>query len=137
MQGQQTLTIPTKQPTRTEIFAFRCTTEEREAIFAFAQQLDLPVSQVVRHYLLQAAAQYDAQQVQEVLNAACHDPIEQPEEPMNQAEGIDLVAAYQTILRTLARLESEEYTSDNEQQADVWGHDDLPDPASDSGTRQG
>ena len=63
MQGQQTLTIPTRQPTRTEIFAFRCTPEERDAIFAFAQQLDLPVSQVVRHYLLQAAAQYDIQRV--------------------------------------------------------------------------
>ena len=58
------------------------------------------------------------------------DPIEQPEEPMKQAEGIDLVAAYRTVLRALARLESGEYTSDNERQADVWGHDDLPDPAS-------
>ena len=67
-----------------------------------------------------------------------HDPIEQPEEPMNQQqEGIDLVAAYQTILRTLARLESQEYTSGNERQAEVWGHDDLPDPASESSTRQG
>ena len=65
MQDQQTLTIPTKQPTRTEVFAFRCTTEERDAIFAFAQQLDLPVSQVVRHYLLQAAAQYNVQQIKE------------------------------------------------------------------------
>lgn len=70
MQGQQTLTIPTKQPTRTEIFAFRCTPEEREAIFAFAQQLELPVSQVVRHYLLQAAAQYDTQQVTGGADAA-------------------------------------------------------------------
>ena len=66
-----------------------------------------------------------------------HNPIEQPEEPMNQAEGINLVAAYQTILRTLARLESEEYTSGNEQQADVYHHTDLPDPASDNSTRQG
>jgi hypothetical protein len=70
MQGQQTLTIPTKQPTRTEVFAFRCTAEERDAIFAFAQQLDLPVSQVARHYLLQAAAQYDAQQVTGGADAA-------------------------------------------------------------------
>ena len=43
MHAQQTLTIPTKQPTRTEIFAFRCTAEEREAIFEFAQQLDCPL----------------------------------------------------------------------------------------------
>ena len=61
MQGQQTLTIPTKQPTRTEVFAFRCTTEERDVIFAFAQQLNLPVSQVVRHYLLQAATLYNVE----------------------------------------------------------------------------
>ena len=70
MQGQQTLTIPTKQPTRTEVFAFRCTTAERDAILAFAEQLDLPVSQVVRHYLLQAAAQYDVQQVTGGADAA-------------------------------------------------------------------
>jgi len=63
--------------------------------------------------------------------------IEQPEESMNQTEGINLLAAYQTILRTLARLESQEYTSGNERQAEVWGHDDLPDPASESSTRQG
>ncbi len=66
-----------------------------------------------------------------------HDQIEQPEEPMNQAEGINLVTAYQTILRTLARLESEEYTSDNERQDAVYHHDDLPDPASEVRTRQG
>ena len=70
MHAQQTLTIPTKQSTRTEIFAFRCTPEERAAIFAFAQQLDMPVSQVVRHYLLQAAAQYDAQQITGGADAA-------------------------------------------------------------------
>lgn len=69
MHTQQMLTIPIKQPTRTEIFAFRCTTDEREAIFAFARQLDLPVSQVARHYLLQAAAQYDAQQTEGGVDA--------------------------------------------------------------------
>jgi hypothetical protein len=62
---------------------------------------------------------------------------QQPEEPVNQAEGIDLVSAYRTVLRSLARLESGEYTSDNERQADVVVHGDLPDPASDLGTRQG
>jgi len=66
-----------------------------------------------------------------------HNPIEQPEEPMNQSEGFDLMTAYQTILRTLARLESEEYTSDNERQTDVVEHADLPDPASEYRTRQG
>jgi len=63
--------------------------------------------------------------------------IEQPEEPMKQTEGIDLLTAYRTVLRVLARLESSEYTSDDERQADVWGHDDLPDPASEYCTRQG
>ncbi len=69
MPVQQTLTIPTKQPTRTEIFAFRCTQEEQAAIFEFARQLDLPVSQVIRHYLLQAAAQYNVQRAEEDANA--------------------------------------------------------------------
>lgn len=65
------------------------------------------------------------------------DANQQPEEPMNQQEGIDFVAAYRTVLRSLAHLESEEYTSGNEQQADVYHHTDLPNPASDFGTRQG
>ena len=69
MHAQQTLTIPTKQPIRTEVFAFRCTTEERDVIFAFARRLDLPVSQVARHYLLQAAAQYNVQQSDGGVNA--------------------------------------------------------------------
>ena len=64
------------------------------------------------------------------------DANQQPEELVNQAEGIDLVAAYRTVLRSLARLESEEYTSGNEQQAAVLEHTDLPDPASESSTRQ-
>jgi hypothetical protein len=64
-------------------------------------------------------------------------PIEQPEEPMKQTEGIDLLTAYRTVLRVLAHLESEEYTSECERQADVVVHDDLPDPASGLGTRQG
>ena len=65
------------------------------------------------------------------------EPIEQPEEPMKQTEGIDLLTAYRTVLRVLAHLESQEYTSDCERQADVVVHDDLPDPASENGTRQG
>jgi hypothetical protein len=70
MPAQQTLTIPTKQPIRTEIFAFRCTHEEQTAIFEFARQLDLPASQVARHYLLQAAAQYKTQNAEEDTNEA-------------------------------------------------------------------
>jgi hypothetical protein len=62
---------------------------------------------------------------------------EQAEEPMKQAEGIDLVTAYRTVLRVLAHLESHEYTSVCERQADVVVHDDLPDPASEFRTRQG
>jgi hypothetical protein len=63
--------------------------------------------------------------------------VERSEEPMKQTEGIDLLTAYRTVLRVLAQLESEEYTSACERQADVVVHDDLPDPASDSRTRQG
>ena len=63
--------------------------------------------------------------------------IEQPEEPMKQTEAIDLLTAYRTVLRVLAHLQSEEYTLDNERQADVVVHDDLPDPASETRTRQG
>jgi hypothetical protein len=70
MHAQQTLTIPTKQPIRTEIFAFRVTPEEQAVIFRFARQLDLPVSQVARHYLLQAAAQYNAQRAKGGVDAA-------------------------------------------------------------------
>jgi len=70
MHTQQTLTIPTKQPIRTEIFAFRVTPEEQAAIFEFARQLDVPASQVARHYLLQAAAQYNVQRTEDGANAA-------------------------------------------------------------------
>ena len=70
MHTQQTLTIPTKQPIRTEVFAFRCTQEEQAAIFEFARQLDLPASQVARHYLLQAAAQYNVQRAEDGADAA-------------------------------------------------------------------
>jgi hypothetical protein len=52
------------------VFAFRCTAEEQAAIFEFARQLELPASQVARHYLLQAAAQYNAQQTEEGADAA-------------------------------------------------------------------
>lgn len=62
---------------------------------------------------------------------------EQAEAPMKQVEGIDFVTAYRTVLRVLAHLESHEYTSDCERQADVVEHTDLPDPASDVRTRQG
>ncbi len=65
------------------------------------------------------------------------EPIEQMEEPMKQTEGIDLLTAYRTVLRVLAHLESGEYTSEHDQQADVVEHDDLPDPASESTTSQG
>ena len=68
---------------------------------------------------------------------ASQTPIDQSEEPVKKAEGIDLVAAYRTVLRSHARLESGEYTSGNDQQADVYHHTDLPDPASDVSTRQG
>jgi len=65
------------------------------------------------------------------------EPLEQPEKSMKQAEGIDFVTAYCTMLRVVAHLESHEYTTECERQAEVWGHDDLPDPASESRTRQG
>jgi len=70
MHAQQTLTIPTKQPIRTEIFAFRVTPEEQAAIFEFARQLDMPASQVARHYLLQAAAQFNVQRAKDGADAA-------------------------------------------------------------------
>jgi len=70
MHAQQTLTIPTKQPIRTEIFAFRVTPEEQAAIFELARQLDMPASQVARHYLLQAAAQFNVQRAKDGADAA-------------------------------------------------------------------
>lgn len=65
------------------------------------------------------------------------EPIETPEEYLKQVEGIDLFSTYRAVLHTLARLEAEEYTSDNERQADVVEHTDLPVPASESSTPQG
>ncbi len=64
------------------------------------------------------------------------DTLEPPDEKNDHAEGINLVAAYRALLRAFAHLESSEYTSENDQQAAVWGHDDLPDPASVLGTRR-
>jgi putative hemolysin len=61
----------------------------------------------------------------------------EPEEPIKQAEGIDFVTAYCTMLRVVAHLESHEYTTECERQADVVVHNGLPNPASDYCTRQG
>jgi hypothetical protein len=58
----QTLKLPTEPPIRTEVIALRCTMAERDTIFAFAKQLDLPVAEVVRQYVLQAAALYQLDQ---------------------------------------------------------------------------
>jgi hypothetical protein len=63
--------------------------------------------------------------------------MEQAEEPVKQAEGIDFITAYCTMLRVVAHLESHEYTTECERQADVYHHNDLPDPAGELSTRQG
>jgi hypothetical protein len=65
------------------------------------------------------------------------DTLEPPETEKANTEGINLVAAYRALLRAFAHLESSEYTSENDQQADVYHHDDLPDPASEVTTSQG
>ena len=54
-----------------------------------------------------------------------------------QAEGIDKVSIYQALLRIFVHLEQKDYTQKHLRQADVWTHDDPPDPASDRDISRG
>jgi hypothetical protein len=58
-----------------------------------------------------------------------------------QRSGVDMVAAYRSILHIIAYLDETQYTESNssthERQTEVVEHSDLADPASDPDTSQG
>jgi len=56
MDKQTIPTLPTRQPTRKNIFAIRLTDGERAEIEALAKQLKLPDSFMARHFILEAVA---------------------------------------------------------------------------------
>ena len=62
---------------------------------------------------------------------------EQPHTP--EADGINLLSVYRSMLRIVARLGESEYTESNSllRQTEVVEHSNLADPASDSSTVQG
>lgn len=64
-------------------------------------------------------------------------PDEQPHTP--EADGINLLSLYRSMLRIVARLDESEYTEGNSllRQTEVFHHPDLADPASDEVTSQG
>ncbi|MBN8593099.1 MAG: hypothetical protein J0M33_15190 [Anaerolineae bacterium] len=53
------------------------------------------------------------------------------------AEPINLLGVYRSLLRIVARLEDQEYTDGNSRQTEVVVHPDPADPASGSDTSQG
>jgi hypothetical protein len=59
------------------------------------------------------------------------------QEGRTQAEGTDRITIYQALLRILVHLEHKDYTQKEVRQADVWAHDDPPDPASARDNSQG
>jgi hypothetical protein len=62
MDKQTIPTLPTRQPTRKNIFAMRLTNGERAEIEALAKQLKLPDSFMARHFILEAVAYHRATQ---------------------------------------------------------------------------
>jgi hypothetical protein len=64
-------------------------------------------------------------------------PDEQPN--TNEADGINLLSVYRSMLRIVARLGENEYTESNSllRQTTERELDDLADPASDGSTMQG
>ncbi len=52
------LSLPVRQPARTESLSIRLSPEESAAVDAPAKRLRLPTSQMARHFLLQAVDHY-------------------------------------------------------------------------------
>jgi predicted transcriptional regulator len=52
------LSLPTRHPPRTESLSIRLSPAENTAIEALAKHLQLPTSQMARHFLLQAVNHY-------------------------------------------------------------------------------
>ena len=57
----------------------------------------------------------------------------------NEADGINLLSVYRSMLRIVARLGESEYTESNSllRQTEVVEHSNLADPASEGSTSQG
>ncbi len=60
MNSPDPLTLPLKPQHRNVIFAMRLTPQEHEAIVALAQQINFPVTQMARHFVLQAVTYHAA-----------------------------------------------------------------------------
>jgi len=60
---QEPLSLPIRQPARTTALTIRLSEEERFAIEALAAHLNIPMSQMARHVLLQGV-KYHTQQMQ-------------------------------------------------------------------------
>jgi predicted transcriptional regulator len=57
-------TLPPAQPKRERIFSMRLSDEERDAIEALAQKLNVPDSTLARHFVMEAVT-FHSQQTQE------------------------------------------------------------------------
>lgn len=55
---QNPLSLPMRQPARTASITIRLAPEENAAVTALAKRLQVPTSQMARHFLLQAVYHY-------------------------------------------------------------------------------
>jgi hypothetical protein len=52
------LSLPTREPARTDSLSIRLAPEERTAVESLAKRLHVPTSHMARHFLLQAVTYY-------------------------------------------------------------------------------
>jgi len=57
-QPPEPLSLPVRQPARTNTLAVRLSDEERATVERMAKYLHVPASQMARHFLLQAVAHF-------------------------------------------------------------------------------
>ena len=70
MDPQTPITLPKKRQTRTVVFGIRLTQTERDAIRAFAHQINFPASEMARHLVLQVIACASRKRQYRPLNVA-------------------------------------------------------------------
>jgi hypothetical protein len=58
MQATMPITVPILQPKRTYTLSIRLTEAERAEVEGLARRLNLPISFMARHFILQAIIQY-------------------------------------------------------------------------------
>ncbi len=63
---QNPLSLPTRQPARTESITIRLSSEESATIETLAKRLRVPTSQMARHFLMQAVTYYSTRNVEPV-----------------------------------------------------------------------